>query len=56
MADCVHVAGDPVTEMEYRGTAMGTVDSKLYWVWEWSVCIHCGHGPMNKRVKETKVE
>lgn len=42
------------TEVEYRGTAMGTESGKLYWHWKWYVCS-CGYGPMNKTVVRTEV-
>lgn len=49
-----HVPTHQVTETEFRGTASGTENGKLYWHWVWWTC-HCGHGPMNKEVEGTTV-
>lgn len=50
----VHTPAHEATEVEFRGTAMGTDNGKLYWHWKWYIC-DCGYGPMNKQVERTSI-
>lgn len=54
LEDHEHKPRIKATEVEHRGTAMGTDDGQLYWHWEWYICS-CGYGPMNKTVVRTEV-